>query len=454
VTAAALSIAVSPGPGNVLPARGAKPGAAAPGTGSGEAAPGFQDVLASTQAAAQPAGSPVESAPASGETAPGFQPLPTAPQAMAQSAALPAGAGLAADETTPAGAAARKPGAPRRAGKDKEAEQGKQLLDALAAVPLAAEAPRRAAIVLDTVERRNLTAGAAGGEAGPPAEAQAAAGPNPTPADAPATARSGLAFAGRLVMAVPETGSLAGSKPRLVPNSPAAASPDAQGAADAPEPVSRDAPREGGGGDEKARHGRTAEPEAALRAGRASAEDAAAPRAADGAPRTPPIEAAATAAGSGRAAVEPGKPAAGAAAPPPEPAPANPAAHGPARQIALELNRGDARVDVKLVERGGELTVSVRTPDARLAGDLRSELPSLAARLEQTGLHAASWQTESGFGRQQERGFHPQTQDQSAGGGERRDSRRDDRQQEQGGPAPLEKTQNRKEFAWFMTSLG
>jgi hypothetical protein len=368
----------------------------------------------------------------------------------AQPAESPAGSAPAAGETEPSGGTARKPGTPRRAGKEKDAEQGKQLLDALSPVALAAgEAPRRVAMAGDSVERRNPVAGGPAGSAGP--SPAAAAPQDPTPADAPAAARSGLAFAGRLVMATPEIRSLAGQNPRSVTSSPAPSSQDAGSAAASPKAVSQDAPSEGGG-EGKAGHRQAAE--TAPRAERASIEGASSAGAVDGASRNPPIETAVLGPGSGRAAIEPEKPGAAPAAPPPEPAPGNPAAHGPARQIALEVNRGDARVDVKLVERGGELTVSVRTPDARLAGDLRSDLPSLAARLEQTGLHAASWHTDSGFGRQQERAFNPQTQDQGSGGGERRDSRRDDRQQEQGGARPPAKTQNRKEFAWFMTSLG
>jgi hypothetical protein len=48
-------------------------------------------------------------------------------------------------------------------------------------------------------------------------------------------------------------------------------------------------------------------------------------------------------------------------------------------------------VEVRLMERGGEVHVAVRTPDTQLAGALRENLPSLSARLEQTGMRTESW---------------------------------------------------------------
>jgi hypothetical protein len=66
----------------------------------------------------------------------------------------------------------------------------------------------------------------------------------------------------------------------------------------------------------------------------------------------------------------------------------------PARDIKLEVQGGNHRVELRLTERAGEVRVAVRTPDARLAGELRENLPSLSSRLEQAGfrtesLHAA-----------------------------------------------------------------
>jgi hypothetical protein len=71
----------------------------------------------------------------------------------------------------------------------------------------------------------------------------------------------------------------------------------------------------------------------------------------------------------------------------PEPAPAA----GAARDIQLRVNQGGQHVDVRLTERGGEVHVSVRTPDAQLAGSLREDLPVLSAKLEQSGFRAETW---------------------------------------------------------------
>jgi hypothetical protein len=71
----------------------------------------------------------------------------------------------------------------------------------------------------------------------------------------------------------------------------------------------------------------------------------------------------------------------------PEPAPAV----SPARDIRLQVTGGERRVDVRLTERAGQVQVSVRTPDSQLAGALRDDLPSLSARLEQSGFRAETW---------------------------------------------------------------
>ncbi len=74
-------------------------------------------------------------------------------------------------------------------------------------------------------------------------------------------------------------------------------------------------------------------------------------------------------------------------APAPEPAPPV----SPARDIRLQVANGDRRVDVRLTERGGQVEVSVRTPDPQLAGALRDDLTALSARLEQSGFRAEMW---------------------------------------------------------------
>jgi hypothetical protein len=142
-------------------------------------------------------------------------------------------------------------------------------------------------------------------------------------------------------------------------------------------------------------------------------------------------------------------------------APASPAelepesvARTPARDITLRLNEGDQRVDVRLVERQGEVHVAVRTPDAGLASDLRRDLPSLAARLEQNGFHAEAWHGGSEW-RRPSVSDSPAAQQDTASSQGRQHGRegRDDRPRRS--PQTEEQTdpqKERKEFEWFMSS--
>ncbi len=75
---------------------------------------------------------------------------------------------------------------------------------------------------------------------------------------------------------------------------------------------------------------------------------------------------------------------------PPEPAAAKPAEG--LRDISLRLVDGSKeQVEIRLVERAGELRVSVRSADSQLNTELRSGLGDLAGKLEKTGFHAETW---------------------------------------------------------------
>jgi hypothetical protein len=63
-----------------------------------------------------------------------------------------------------------------------------------------------------------------------------------------------------------------------------------------------------------------------------------------------------------------------------------PAAGHPAQEISLQISSADDRkVDVRLVQRAGEVLVTVRTPDVALAHELRQDLGSLTGKLAQSG---------------------------------------------------------------------
>ena len=64
----------------------------------------------------------------------------------------------------------------------------------------------------------------------------------------------------------------------------------------------------------------------------------------------------------------------------------------PVRELAVRLSSDSQQVDVKLVERGGEVHVAVNSADATLTTDLRAALHDLAGGLEKSGFRAEIWQ--------------------------------------------------------------
>jgi hypothetical protein len=166
------------------------------------------------------------------------------------------------------------------------------------------------------------------------------------------------------------------------------------------------------------------------------------------APQAPPSAA--------RAAAEPPKAEAQPIHPPapPEPPADNAKPLSPLREIRLEFNNADQRVELRMVERAGDVHVAVRTPDARLAGAIREDLPALSARLEHTGFHAEGWHT--GIPEVPRlaslataAGSSPQDQQQQSDPNRGR-QQQEDRQQ----PKQQESRKNdRKDFAWLFTSL-
>jgi hypothetical protein len=131
------------------------------------------------------------------------------------------------------------------------------------------------------------------------------------------------------------------------------------------------------------------------------------------------------------------------------------AAQPPARDITLELDSGSQRVAVRLVDRGGEVHVAVRTPDAGLAEQLRQGLPSLTAKLDQAGYRTETWHPGTALRHPPEAAATgaPQGQDNRDGQGSPRERR-------EGSPHPRENAQRPqpkkegKDFAWFMSSFG
>jgi hypothetical protein len=123
-----------------------------------------------------------------------------------------------------------------------------------------------------------------------------------------------------------------------------------------------------------------------------------------------------------------------------------------ARNIKLEVATGERRVEVRMMERGGDVHLAVRTPDQRLSGALRDNLPELSARLEQTGLRAEAWHTPGNSPRDFEPSVVAEPNPQSQPDGRRRQGDPEPRQ-----PEDFQDQRNRKqkgqEFEWFMASL-
>jgi hypothetical protein len=129
-----------------------------------------------------------------------------------------------------------------------------------------------------------------------------------------------------------------------------------------------------------------------------------------------------------------------------------------AREIRLEVGSDSDRVEVKLSERAGELKVSVRTPDSHLAERLRADLPTLSARLEESGLRAETWRPSVAGGNETRTahevstaGFGDQPRDPESGRQQREQQRHREPQQ----PRVMEENETSKEkgqeFEWFLS---
>jgi hypothetical protein len=134
-----------------------------------------------------------------------------------------------------------------------------------------------------------------------------------------------------------------------------------------------------------------------------------------------------------------------------------------ARNIQLDVNGGDRRVEVRLTERGGEVEVAVRTPDAHLASALREDLPALSSRLAESGFRAETWHPASpgatsgpgeghklaepspGGTPQDSNGRSRQNGGQPQGDSQPRQPKASEQQPDRKNPG--------KDFAWLMSSL-
>jgi hypothetical protein len=137
-----------------------------------------------------------------------------------------------------------------------------------------------------------------------------------------------------------------------------------------------------------------------------------------------------------------------------------PAKANSVHDMKLELTGGERRVEVRLSDRGGEVKMTVRTPDAHLANTLRENLPALSARLAENGFKSEAWHPAAAPA-----GERSHTAERSSGSAfqdTNNPSHRDqDRQpQDNGGQRhrknseeTLPKRQKGRDFAWLISSL-
>jgi hypothetical protein len=119
------------------------------------------------------------------------------------------------------------------------------------------------------------------------------------------------------------------------------------------------------------------------------------------------------------------------------------ASTGPLREIKLELGGGGERVSVKLSERQGHVDLTVHSRDAALAGELRRDLPSLTAQIEQAGFRTEATRAGSNLAGDAKDGERwSEARDGAAGQGGGRQHRHQN---------PDER---KKEFKWLFPTLG
>ena len=90
--------------------------------------------------------------------------------------------------------------------------------------------------------------------------------------------------------------------------------------------------------------------------------------------------------------------------------------------VSLQLSEGASRVEIRMVERAGEIRVTVHTPDQELANSMRNDLPDLVGKLRQGGFQAEAWHTPAPRQASADRHAGSESFQQETAGG-RRDSR-------------------------------
>jgi hypothetical protein len=143
------------------------------------------------------------------------------------------------------------------------------------------------------------------------------------------------------------------------------------------------------------------------------------------------------------------------AAPTAEAAGAATSAGAAANDIRVEVPTESGKIDVRIMERGGDLHVSVRTADNHLAGNLREGLPALSARLEESGFRSEAWRPGAGSERRTEAPPDARSlpSGQQSGDPNRGRQQQQPQQQDQRNASKRPNKNERNDFAWLFTSI-
>jgi hypothetical protein len=141
-------------------------------------------------------------------------------------------------------------------------------------------------------------------------------------------------------------------------------------------------------------------------------------------------------------------------APIPDPVPV-PAA---ATDIKIALNDNGQRVELRVTDRAGDIHVTVRTPDAQLATSLRSDLPVLSSKLEQSGFHSDMWRPAAGGGAAKTietaaSNLASDSRENAGGRQQRQQPEQDPRNPQQQQQQQQNRKSDRKEFTWLLQSI-
>jgi hypothetical protein len=135
--------------------------------------------------------------------------------------------------------------------------------------------------------------------------------------------------------------------------------------------------------------------------------------------------------------------------------------HAAAHDIKLQVSgEGDQHVEIRLTERRGDVFVAVRTPDTKLAGDLRQDLPVLSSRLEQSGYRTSTWQPATATERPRLTDPSVGTQAQGQQDQPRQNGREQQRHPQEQKPkapvnpaSPSQPKDTGKDFEWLLSSI-